>query len=198
MSVHRTASIVFAAAIALSTLAHTDSAAAAGGTQPSAAAIDLIDQRGATFSLASIRSPYIAVTFVSARCSDTCPIANAAFARLQVRVRRERLPLSLVTITLDPRHDTPHAMRAVARQFRSDPSVWRVASGPVARVETVAHAFGVIAEFDRSGIPATHGTFIYLLNRDRQLEKMFLLSTSLTDDVVAALPPRERTSAKRS
>lgn len=183
-------------AVALSTILRTDMTAAAGA-RPAAAAIDMIDQRGGTFSLASIASPFIAVTFVSARCIDTCPIANASFARLQARVRRERLPLTLVTITLDPAHDTPREMRAVAREFGSDAHVWRMASGSVARIEAIARAFGVVARPDPSGIPEMHSTFVYILNRDRRLEKMFLLSSSLPDDVIAALPTRGEAIVKR-
>lgn len=173
--------------IALGLVPISPTVSAAGGAQPAAASIDMVDQRGGVFSLASIRSPHVAVTFVSARCSDTCPIVNAEFARLQARVRRERLPLGLVTITLDPQHDTPRVMGALAREFRADASVWRIASGPVARIEDVAHAFGVVAQPDANGVPEAHSTFIYLLDRNRKLDKIFLLSTSLPDDVVAAL-----------
>jgi protein SCO1/2 len=152
----------------------------------SAAAIAIVDQRGNTFSLAALPQRFVAVTFVASRCTDACPIANALFATVQKRILRSGRSLALVTLTLDPSFDTPSVMSTLAASFSADPAVWRLASGKPANVRGLMHAFGVLVQPDQKGIPDDHTDAVYLLDRQRKLKTILLLSASLPDDVFAA------------
>lgn len=174
---------MFAACIGLGTAAAMSAAAAGAQTLP-AAAITMVDQRGDVFSLNSLDAPYLAITFVAARCSDTCPISNAMFANVQQHVVREHVPLDLVTITLDPRHDSPRVMNGLAQTFHSNPRVWRLASGEPASVEALMRDFGISVHPDKNGVPEGHDTFVYILNAQRKLEKVLVLSNSLPTDII--------------
>src|SRR5581483_9943044 len=68
--------------------------------------VALVDQMGATFTLRDLRRP-AAIAFVATRCSDACPVTTAVFARLAARLAAERVAATLVSITLEPREDTP-------------------------------------------------------------------------------------------
>jgi protein SCO1/2 len=179
---------------AISRSAATPIAAVRPWRAPSAA---LVAQDGSTFTLPGLRGEPVALTFVSARCTDACPLVDAQFARAQALLRREHLRARLVTITLDPAHDTPAVMRALAARFDADPRVWLVASGSVENVRRVMQAFGVVAGPDRDDGPSFHSTFVYLLDADGHLRTISLASNVLARVVVADLRGMARTVAAR-
>jgi protein SCO1/2 len=149
--------------------------------------IPLVDQRGASFTLAALKGRAVAVTFVASRCSDVCPISNAAFQTLARRLASSGSNATLVTITLDPGYDTPFVMSRVARAMDADPNRWRVASGAPQDVASLMHAFGVTVRNDKAGIPEEHSSFVYVFDRDGRLRRTLLLSTHVVDDAAAAL-----------
>ena len=147
----------------------------------------LVDQTGRTFTLESLRGTPVVVTFVSAHCTDACPLVNAQFAGAATAIARRNLQARLVTITLDPQHDPPALMRAIAARFDADPHYWLVAGGKPHDVDAVLQAFGVVAKPGPSGYREQHTTFVYVFNRSGSLEKTMLASTNLTGDVVDAV-----------
>lgn len=149
--------------------------------------IALVDQAGVTFRLADLRGRPAVVTFVASRCTDACPIANAAFAQLRARLDRDRVTARLVTITLDPDYDTPFVMSQLARSFRANPRGWIFASGTPANVTRLMRSLGVVAVKDAKGIPEEHSSFAYVLDRGTRLSRTLLLSTSLAEDAERAL-----------
>ncbi|MBV8373690.1 MAG: SCO family protein, partial [Candidatus Eremiobacteraeota bacterium] len=111
----------------------------------------LIDQTGRTFTLQSLRGRPLIVTFISAHCMDACPLVNAQFSDAAARLERDRLSTRLLTITLDPEHDPPSLMRALAYKFGAKPHYWLLASGPRDDVDAILSAYGVIARPGKSG-----------------------------------------------
>lgn len=153
------------------------------------AAPQLIDQNGHAFTLASLRGHPVAITFVSAHCTDACPLINAQFAQAAQTLARRKIDATLLTITLDPERDSLRDMHKIAREFSADSHHWLIAGGRVADVEAVMHRFGVIAEIGKSGYREEHTTFVYVLDANGRLAKTMLASTGLADDVVAAVTP---------
>lgn len=156
----------------------------------------LIDQTGRTFTLQSLRGQPLVVTFVSAHCTDACPMINAQFAQAAQRIAQQHLSTRLLTITLDPAKDPPSLMRTLARRFDANPRYWLLASGQPAEVDAILDAFGVIAEPGKSGYREAHTTFVYVLDAKGKLFKTMLASTSLTGDIVGtarSLQPRAGT-----
>jgi protein SCO1/2 len=151
------------------------------------AAPQLVDQTGHRFSLESLRGRPVAITFVSAHCTDACPLINAQFAAAAVTIAHRRLDARLLTITLDPEHDTAADMRAIARGFSADPHRWLVASGTPANVGNVMKRFHVIATTGKDGYREAHTTFVYVLDARGNLVKTMLASTGLAGDVVEAV-----------
>jgi len=149
--------------------------------------LPLVNQRGETFRLANLRGRPALVTFVATRCTDACPLANAAFQSLSRRLRRERLRARLVTISLDPEYDTPFVMAHVAQSFAAAPEQWILASGRPSDVRRLMRSFGVVAAKNASGIPELHSSFVYVLDRHVRLARTLLLSTGLSKDVEEVL-----------
>jgi protein SCO1/2 len=156
----------------------------AQGTAP-----QLIDQNGHAFTLGSLRGRPVAVTFVSAHCTDACPLVDAQFAQAAQTIARRRIDATLLTITLDPEHDSLADMRKIARIFSADAHRWLIAGGAVADVRNVMERFGVIAVTGKSGYREEHTTFVYVLDAKGRLAKTMLASTGLAGDIVDAVAP---------
>jgi protein SCO1/2 len=136
----------------------------------------LEDQRGRAFTFASLRGEPAIVTFVSAHCTDTCPLTNAQFARTERDIAREGLRVRLVTITLDPERDSLAVMRSLASKFGANPRYWIVADGTPRNVHRVMRAFGVFARRGKDGYEDVHTTYVYLLNSNGELAGAILPS----------------------
>ncbi|TAM78077.1 SCO family protein [bacterium] len=160
---------------------------AAAASPFAASTLPLIDQRGQHFTLTSLHGRPVVMTFVATRCSDACPLADAAFAQLQRRLPAAHRDALLLTVTLDPRYDTPFVMARQAQAMGADVRRWRLASGTIADVTRLMRAFGVVTQTDEKGIPDVHSTVIFLLDRKGRLAKQLLLSTNTVDAVLAAL-----------
>ena len=145
------------------------------------------DQTGKTFSLGSLGNTPIVLTFVSAHCVDTCPIINAQFEAMQQHVRQSRIPLRLVTLTLDPAHDSRQDMLRIARTFEADARYWVIGSASVSTTKTLMHEFGVTSSRGKRDYDDIHTTFVYLLDKHGHLVKTMLASTNLSGDLFAEL-----------
>src|SRR5258707_6691737 len=70
--------------------------------------VSLIDQHGKSISLASLKGRPVLIDFIYTSCASTCPVLTSKIAA----VARELGPaleanVTIVSITLDPEHDTP-------------------------------------------------------------------------------------------
>jgi protein SCO1/2 len=83
----------------------------------------------------------LVLDFVFTTCTAICPILSRTFAELQAASDPAR-PLRLVSISIDPQHDTPAVLRSYARQFEAGKG-WRFYTGTVAQSLDVQRAFDV-------------------------------------------------------
>jgi len=155
----------------------------------------LVDQRGHDTQIAEFSGRPVVVTFVATRCTDACPIANAAFAALERRLKRDHVAAMLLTITLDPEHDSALAMARLAANFAADPARWRFLSGGPQEIRAVMRAFGVRATPGPAGIPDEHTSFVYLLDARGKPQSSFLVSTNLADTLESTLLKRPSRAA---
>ena len=146
--------------------------------------IALQDQSGRRFSLNDLRGRPVVVTFVASRCLDACPIADGVFARVRDELAAQHLRAMLVTITLDPRYDTPFVMAAQAQRFDAKPSQWRFASGRAGDIHRLMHALGVASVPDAKGVPELHSSFIYVFDARGRYRKALMLSTNSVADIM--------------
>ena len=73
------------------------------------------------------REPLV-VTFVYTTCTTVCPAVSTGFASLQAKLGNDSGRVHLVSITVDPEHDTPKAMKDYLHQFRAKPG-WEFLTG---------------------------------------------------------------------
>ena len=144
------------------------------------------DQNGSPFLLRTIGAPVV-LTFVSAHCVDACPIINAQFAQMQEHLRLTRLPIRLLTLTLDPQHDRAKDMRQIARTFAADRRYWIVGTGSPEILRSLMHRFGVTSSRGNREYDDIHTTFVYLLDKRGRFVKTILASNNLSSDLFAEL-----------
>jgi cytochrome oxidase Cu insertion factor (SCO1/SenC/PrrC family) len=77
------------------------------------------------------------VNFFYASCLDTCPLQSAEMANLQ-RDLADAPDVRLVSISVDPDHDTPESLRAYAQRFGADPERWLFLTGDKAAIVRLA------------------------------------------------------------
>lgn len=152
----------------------------------------LIDQTGKSFTFESLRGRPLIVTFVSAHCTDACPLVNGQFAEAARQIANRHLDTRLLTITLDPVNDPPSLMAKLARRFDANPRYWLVAGGRPAEVDAILNEFGVVAKLGKSGFREQHTTFVYILGPSGRLQNTILASTGLTGDIVDAARSLQR------
>lgn len=111
------------------------------------------------------------VTFIYTRCPlpDYCPLMSQHFQALQRRLRERQgdNPLPLVSITLDPLHDTPAVLKTYARRYTDDTTTWTFATGAPDQVTRIATALGVSTRTEGEGI--THNLVTAFVSADGRL-----------------------------
>jgi protein SCO1/2 len=147
----------------------------------------LIDQNGHAFTFSSLRGTPLIVTFIAAHCTDACPLINAQFAQAAQHLAQTHTHARLLTITLDPEHDSLRDMQAIAHRFDADPHTWILADGSRRDVHAIMSAFGVVAQRGKAGYADVHTTFIYLIDARGRLRKTILASTALSDQIAELL-----------
>jgi len=131
---------------------------------------DLVDQTGAPVTLASLQGKVVAVTFIYTRCPlpDYCPrmVENFRAIRARFTSRMDR-DLVLLTISFDPKYDTPEMMAAYATANRAGGPGWLFLTGDATKIERVCNAFG-IQYWAEEGL-STHSLQTAVIDRDGRL-----------------------------
>ena len=127
---------------------------------------ELTDQHGQTFRLSRLRGRLTAINFIYSRCPvpDMCPRLSANFAYLQ---RHFDGRLELVSITLDPKWDTPSVLLEYATRWNADPSRWYFVTGAAETIRQVAGEFGVQYWVEEDAL--THGSAVGIIGPDGRL-----------------------------
>jgi protein SCO1/2 len=152
----------------------------------------LRDHRGRDVSRSTFAGQTVVVTFIYTRCPlpDYCPrmMGNLRAVAAQFRGRLGR-DLTLVTVTFDPRFDTPDVLAAYARAHRADGPGWVFLTGDEAAVARVCDAFGV-ERWPEEGL-LTHTLQTAVVDREGRLagtiEGRDYTSRQLIDLVAATL-----------
>ncbi len=88
----------------------------------------LIERSGRTVTLENLRGNVWIANFIYTKCKETCPLQTAYMAQLGRDLAAER-DLRFVSITVDPKHDTPAVLREYAKRYGADPERWFFLTG---------------------------------------------------------------------
>jgi protein SCO1 len=107
---------------------------------------ELTDQESRRIALSSLKGKVVAVTFIYTRCPlpDYCPrmVQNFRAVRDRFAAHMGR-DLVLLTISFDPKFDTPATLARYAASERAGGPGWYFLTGDPANIERVCNAFGI-------------------------------------------------------
>jgi protein SCO1 len=120
------ASAVVLAAVALLSCGEARRSLPALGVVPD---FNLTDESGKKFTGKSLNSVVWVADFIYTTCQGPCPRMSTQMRQLQEAVKD--LPdVKLISITVDPEHDTPDALSAYGKRYKADPARWSFLTGP--------------------------------------------------------------------
>ncbi len=86
-------------------------------------AFTLTERSGRPVGRDDLRGSVWIANFIYTQCTDTCPLQSQALATVQERFR-EASGIRLVSITVDPEHDTPAVLRRYAERYGATDRWW--------------------------------------------------------------------------
>jgi protein SCO1/2 len=133
----RHAAVWIALAVAFPLLAHAHTGGQWVRKEASGAAPDftLTNQDGEKVSLRDLRGKVVVVNFIFTHCESGCLVSTAKLKDVQNAFKNK--PFQLVSITFDPAHDTPAALKEYAKRFRADLANWSFLTGTPEEIEPV-------------------------------------------------------------
>ncbi len=99
----------------------------------------LVDQDGATVSEDLFRGRLTILAFSFTNCPSVCPIMHSHLLRLSYEILAHS-PVRIVTISVDPRHDTPEALRAYGERLGIDTGRWRMLTGDEPTIHAIVRS----------------------------------------------------------
>lgn len=82
----------------------------------------------------------VILDFIYATCTTICPVLSAGFTNMQKKLGPDSRNVRLVSITIDPEHDTPKIMKEYLKRFRAKPG-WDFLTGSRADIDRVMRSF---------------------------------------------------------
>jgi len=152
-----------------------------------AADFTLTDQDGQPFSLSSLRGKLVVLDFIFTRCPGPCPLLSLKFSQLQHKLG-ERLgkDVMLLSITIDPRHDTPAILKEYAQRYSANLAGWKFLVGSTRDTIMTASAFGADYQANQDGI-VDHRLVTCVINREGVVVEEFVGTSYTVDEVLTAI-----------
>jgi protein SCO1/2 len=137
------------------------------------------------------------VDFVYTHCTDACPLLSATFQQAQRKLSDTGLLGSrvvLLSVSVDPEHDTPSVLAEYGQQFKADAASWRFLTGDWDAVYDLLTGLKLAVKPSRplAGAPApggtelSHTTRIVLIDALGQVRAYIDGQDATPDDLVKA------------
>jgi protein SCO1/2 len=162
-------------------LAGVDSAAPASRLAVIRQAPDftLTTQAGDTLRLAKLEGKVLLVSFIFTTCNGTCPATTHRMGQVQEALKAHGLwkegGVRFLSITLDPRRDTPEVLRSYMRIYDADATHWSFLTGPPEQVEKTIRAWDMWVRPTANG-QLDHPSRIFLVDRRGRVREIYDLN----------------------
>jgi len=105
--------------------------------------VAVVDQNGKTHNFYTdlVKDRVVAVNFVFTSCTTICPVMGATFAQVQ-KLLGNRNDVSLISISIDSRNDTPARLAAWGKKVGAKPG-WTLVTGTPADIDALQRAMDV-------------------------------------------------------
>lgn len=96
----------------------------------------------------------VILNFIFTSCGAICPVMSTTFSQVQAALGQERDTVRMVSISIDPEHDTPEALKIYAKKYGAGPQ-WQMLTGSLDNSIAVQRAFDVYRGDKMGHTPAT-------------------------------------------
>ncbi len=145
---------------------------------------EMTDQTGARFHSDALRGQVVLMFFGFTHCPDICPATMARMAQLykDLERTREAADVQVVFVTFDPERDTPEYLQQYLAWFHPD---FIGLTGSTEDVERITSLYSVVympmGEDSQGGTEFAHSDFVYLLDRETRVRKLFPVEADLEE-----------------
>lgn len=120
----------------------------------------LVDQSHNSVTRQSLVGHIWVADFIYTTCGDQCPRLTQKMAALQALLPKEA-DILLLSISVDPRHDTPEVLSPYARRFHADPKRWKFLTGSPKGIHALVQNFKLA--------PPDQGSSAFIMNHSNRL-----------------------------
>jgi protein SCO1 len=175
------------------------------GAEPGTAVpnFTLTNQDGEPIQLNQYQGRTLAVSFIYTRCPipEFCPFLMKNFKQLDEALAKDRALFDkthLLTVSFDPKHDTPPVLRRYGAAFAKDRGKgrfdhWELATGTPEQVKDVAVFFGL--EYWGEGTEIAHSLRTGIIGPTGKLVRIFNDNNWTADDALASIRSAEEGGA---
>lgn len=157
-------------------------------------AFSLVSHEGAPFGPEDVQGKVVVLDFIFTRCPDVCPLMTSQMVALQ-RALPERPfggpELHLLSVSVDPTHDTPPVLQAYAQKYGADTDHWTFLTGSQADVNAMSEGLAqalVTRPTDGAEVPdITHSQRMLLLDPAGHVRGFFPTDEAGLDALVQAI-----------
>ncbi len=146
----------------------------------------------------------VLLSFIYSTCSDIngCPLATAVFHKIKRRLKKEpelARQLRLLTLSFNPEHDTPKAMKHYAKGLQDSTLDWQfLTTRSEQQLQPILQHYRqniqkIVDEQGNNTGTFSHILRVYLIDKDKQLRNIysvaFLHADTLINDIKTLLSP---------
>lgn len=144
-------------------------------------AFQLLDQRGAKFDRSALDGHVWVADFIYTNCEGPCPRMSSRMHAIQ---KATAAGIRLVSFSVDPARDTPHALAEYGRKFDADDGRWSFLTGDPAVLDRLDHdAF----KLGNVGAGLDHSTRFVLIDKKGRIRGYYSLGDrSVVSDIAKA------------
>jgi protein SCO1/2 len=153
-----------------------------------------LDQDGKKRSFGAFKGSRVVMTFIYTTCPlpTFCPLMDRHFVAIQKSLQEDPAlnDVHLVTVSFDPKTDTPPVLKKHARALKADLNRWTFLTGDRDDVDRFAARFGVsVARAQNDPRDITHNLRTVIIDRDGKLVKVYMGNEWSPDQILADLKP---------
>ena len=143
-------------------------------------------QDGKTLTRQDLLGKVWVIDFFFTRCPGPCPMMSSRLAEISKELKKAK-DVRLVSLSIDPEHDTPAVLNEYAAKVGADPDRWIFLTGPKNQVEEFTTKGMLQALSNADPAPPVHSTRFLVIDRQgrirsaRKLDEPELVQKLLMD-----------------
>jgi len=154
-------------------------------------AVELTNQDGKKIHFGDFRGMAVAFTFIYTRCPlpDFCIRMSNHFAKIQKLLSKDKSldgKWHLISISFDPKFDTPKVLKNYGQSYRADFATWDFVAGDQPTIMKLADGLGLSLADDEGGLIA-HNLRTVLLDKEGKIVKVINGNEWMPQEVVEAM-----------